>query len=74
MPQYKSLEFDIQYLFCLGLHFAMRALNEGQEYSSERMLHKDYDLKSSPEKISGRDPQGAWRKDELIVVICQFFN
>jgi hypothetical protein len=31
------------------------------------MLHKDYDCKGSVEKeISGRDPQGAWRKGELI--------
>jgi hypothetical protein len=35
--------------------------------SSERMLHKDYDLKGSVERrISGRHPQGAWRQDELI--------
>jgi hypothetical protein len=30
------------------------------------MLHKDYDRKSSVEKISGRGPQGAWRQDNLI--------
>jgi hypothetical protein len=31
------------------------------------MLHKDYDRKGSvAKKISGRDPQGAWRQDELI--------
>jgi hypothetical protein len=30
------------------------------------MLHKDYYLTSSVEKISGRGPQGAWRQDELI--------
>jgi hypothetical protein len=31
------------------------------------MLHKDYDSKGSVEKeISGRDPQGAWRQNELI--------
>jgi hypothetical protein len=30
------------------------------------MLHKDYDRKGSVEKkISGRDPQGAWRQGEL---------
>jgi hypothetical protein len=35
--------------------------------SSERMLHKDYYRKGSVEKkISGREPQGAWRQDELI--------
>jgi hypothetical protein len=34
--------------------------------SSEKMLHKDYDCKSSvTEKISGRDPQRAWFQDEL---------
>jgi hypothetical protein len=32
------------------------------------MLHKDYDRKGSIAKnISGRDHQGAWRQDELIV-------
>jgi hypothetical protein len=31
------------------------------------MLHKDYDRKCLVEKkISDRDPQGAWREDELI--------
>jgi hypothetical protein len=33
------------------------------------MLHKDYDRKGSvakKKKISGREPQGAWRQDELI--------
>jgi hypothetical protein len=31
------------------------------------MLHKDYDCEGSVEKeISGRDPQGAWRQDELM--------
>jgi hypothetical protein len=31
------------------------------------MFHKDYDRKGSVEKeISGREPQGAWRQDELI--------
>jgi hypothetical protein len=30
------------------------------------MLHKDYDRKGSVKKISGREPQGAWRQDELI--------
>jgi hypothetical protein len=36
-------------------------------FSSERMLHKDYDRKASvAKKISGRDPEGAWRQDELI--------
>jgi hypothetical protein len=35
--------------------------------SSEKMLHKDYDGKGSvANKISGRDPQGSWRQDELI--------
>jgi hypothetical protein len=34
--------------------------------SSERMLHKDYDIKCSVEKNPGRDPQGACRQDELI--------
>jgi hypothetical protein len=30
------------------------------------MLHKDYDHKCSVEKISGREPQGTRREDELI--------
>jgi hypothetical protein len=31
------------------------------------VLHNDYDGKDSAEKkISGRDTQGAWRRDELI--------
>jgi hypothetical protein len=32
------------------------------------MLHKDYGRKGSvaKEKLSGRDPQGAWSQDELI--------
>jgi hypothetical protein len=31
------------------------------------MLRKGYNLKGSIEKqISGREPQGAWRQDELI--------
>jgi hypothetical protein len=31
------------------------------------MLHKNYDRKGSVAKnISARDPQGAWRQDELI--------
>jgi hypothetical protein len=34
--------------------------------SSERMIHKDYDCKGPLKKFSGRDPQEAWREDELI--------
>jgi hypothetical protein len=30
------------------------------------MLRKDYDRKSSVEKISDRESQGAWRQDEVI--------
>jgi hypothetical protein len=30
------------------------------------MLHEDYDCKGSVEKISGRESQGALRKDEVI--------
>jgi hypothetical protein len=42
-------------------------INDRPVLSSERRLHKDYDTKGSDEKIlSGRDPQGAWRQDELI--------
>jgi hypothetical protein len=36
-------------------------------FSSERLLHKDYDRKGSvAKKISACQPQGAWRQDELI--------
>jgi hypothetical protein len=36
-------------------------------FSPEKMLHMDYDWKGSvAKKISGRDPQEAWRQDELI--------
>jgi hypothetical protein len=28
--------------------------------------HKDYDRKSSVEKIAGRESQGAWHQDELM--------
>jgi hypothetical protein len=35
-------------------------------FSSERVLHKDYDRKFSVEKISGIGSQGVWRQDELI--------
>jgi hypothetical protein len=50
---------------------AIRTLNKGEAYSqdtnpSERMLHKDYDCKGSVKKISGREPQAAWRQDGLI--------
>jgi hypothetical protein len=34
-------------------------------HSSDRELHKGYDHKGSVEKISGREPQGSWREDEL---------
>jgi hypothetical protein len=34
-------------------------------FSSERMLHKENDGKGLVEKISGREPQGAWRQDKL---------
>jgi hypothetical protein len=30
------------------------------------MLHKDYASKVSVLKISGREPQGAWREEERI--------
>jgi hypothetical protein len=48
-------------------------IRQGQAYSwhkpifsSESTLHQGYDRKSSVEKkISGREPQGAWRQDEL---------
>jgi hypothetical protein len=38
-------------------------------HSSERALHKDYYRKGSvakKKKISGREPQGPWRQDQLI--------
>jgi hypothetical protein len=30
------------------------------------MFHKDYDRKNSIKKYSDREPQEAWRQDELI--------
>jgi hypothetical protein len=44
----------------------MRALDKGETYSKEKVLHKDYDRKGSVKTISDREPQGAWRQDELI--------
>jgi hypothetical protein len=41
-------------------------IREHPNFSSERMLHKDYDSKGSDEKMSGRESQGAWRQDKLI--------
>jgi hypothetical protein len=35
-------------------------------FSSERMLHKDYDRKGSVKKNSVRESTGAWRQVELI--------
>jgi hypothetical protein len=33
-------------------------IREKSNFSSERMLHKDYDRKGSVERIYDRDPQG----------------
>jgi hypothetical protein len=35
-------------------------------FFSETMLCEDYDCMGSVEKISCREPQGAWRQDDLI--------
>jgi hypothetical protein len=44
-----------------------KIVNDRPILSSERMLHKDYDLKCSVEKKNaGHESQGAWRQDELI--------
>jgi hypothetical protein len=40
--------------------------NDRAILSSERMLHINNDRKSSVEKITGRESQGACRQDELI--------
>jgi hypothetical protein len=50
----------------------MPTLDRGQSYSfirdKQRMLHKDYDRGISVEKkVSGREPEEAWRQDELTV-------
>jgi hypothetical protein len=43
------------------------SIREKPMLSSEKMLHKDYDRKGSDtEKVSDREPQGAWRQHELI--------
>jgi hypothetical protein len=42
-------------------------VNDKPILSSERLLYKDYDRRSSNEtKNSGRESQGAWRQDELV--------
>jgi hypothetical protein len=42
-------------------------VNDRPIISSERMLHKDYNLKCLVGKIiTGRESQGAYRQDELI--------
>jgi hypothetical protein len=46
---------------------AIRTFDRGKPILSlESMLRKEYDREGSVEKISGRDPQGAWRQNELI--------
>jgi hypothetical protein len=35
-------------------------------FSSERILHKNYQIRGSVKNIYGRDTQGAWRQGELI--------
>jgi hypothetical protein len=47
--------------------YKKRATGDKPSLSSERMLHKDYDLiVSVAKKISGREPQGARRQDDVI--------
>jgi hypothetical protein len=42
-------------------------IREKPIFSSERLLHKDYEGNGSvAKKNSGREPQEAWRQDELI--------
>jgi hypothetical protein len=42
-------------------------IKDKPNFSSERMLHKDYYRKGSVEKKnSSRESQGAWRQDEVI--------
>jgi hypothetical protein len=50
----------------LRWRWAATIVNDRPILSSERMLLKDYDSKSSVEKISGFDPQGASSLDERI--------
>jgi hypothetical protein len=48
---------------------AAAIINDRAILSSGRILHKHYDRKGSFEvNIAGREPQGAWRQDELIGV------
>jgi hypothetical protein len=47
--------------------YVLSRRNSVFKLSSERMIHKDYDRKGSiAKKNSGREPQGAWRQDELM--------
>jgi hypothetical protein len=43
-------------------------ITDAPVFSSERIVHKDYDRKGSVAKIkdSGRETQEAWRQDDLI--------
>jgi hypothetical protein len=59
---------DLHYM-CDMYTWQRRVLFVGENHilSSENMLHKAYDLSGSvSRKISGREPQGTWRQDELI--------
>jgi hypothetical protein len=63
-------EFSITFCMCHTYTWQRRSLLIRHEriLSSDRMLHKDCDRKGSvaKKKISGYEPQRAWRQDELI--------
>jgi hypothetical protein len=41
-------------------------IRDKPNFSSQRLLHKDYGRKGSVEKSLVRGSQGAWRQDEMI--------
>jgi hypothetical protein len=62
-------EFSITCYMCNTYIWQWRSLfiRDKPILSSEKKLHKVYDrIGSLAKKKSGREPQGAWRQDELI--------
>jgi hypothetical protein len=58
---------SLSYQMKVGDSFFPELLRDNPIFSSERMLHKDYNRKCSVEnKICSRESQGACRQEELI--------
>jgi hypothetical protein len=67
-------KFSITWYMCETYTSKRRSLfvREKPILSSERVLYKDCDSKGSDKKKkTGRDSQGAWRRDELIGIKAQ---